>query len=316
MILPAKVLFIDSTHPILVEELERSGLDCDLRPGLTYESYREIVPAYTGVIVRSGITLDKDFLSKAAKLRFIGRVGAGLENIDVEYAEKNGIICLNAPEGNRDALAEHTVGMLLSLFNNLNRADREVRKGIWNREQNRGIEIMGKTVGIIGYGNMGSAFAGRLSGFGLRVIAYDKYKHNYADGFCEECSLEELMNESDIVSLHVPLTEETTWMADDRFMNSFRKAFWLINTSRGKVVRTSDLLNNLDSGQVRGAVLDVLEFEDRSLELETMKLPETFFRLAQYENVILSPHIAGWTQESKFKLAKVLADKIKNEFGL
>ena len=314
---PQKILFIDTTHPYLTDELRKCGFICDYLTDLTYDEYTEIIHNYTGIIIRSRIELDMKILQKATKLKFIGRVGAGLENIDVNFAQKNEIICLNAPEGNRDALAEHTVGMLLSLFNHLNRADKEVRIGEWNREKNRGTELMGKTVGIIGYGNMGSAFAKRLKGFDVNVIAYDKYRNNYSDEFCKETTLEEVKEQADVLSVHIPLNAETTYMVDDRFIQSFYKNICIINTSRGKVLNTTDLLKNLDSGTVYGAALDVLEYEDLSFEdLNNGKLPEPFYQLVEKQNVILSPHIAGWSIESKFKLAKVLVDKIKSEFGL
>ena len=237
-----------------------------------------------------------------------------MEGIDVSYAESHGIICLNSPEGNRDAVGEHTVGMLLSLMNHMNRADRQVRAGEWNREQNRGVEIRGKTVGIIGYGNMGSAFARRLSGFGCSVISYDKYKTGYSDGFTVESSLQDLFETADIVSMHVPLTEETRYMADTGFFRSFQKNIWFINTSRGMVVDTRDLAASLKSGKVKGAALDVLEYEDASFELLRSGVPEELKYLMNAENVVLTPHIAGWTEESKFKLAKVLVDKIIKAF--
>jgi len=314
---PQKILFIDTTHQYLPDELTKCGFICDYLTDLNYEGYSAIIHNYTGVIVRSGIKLDMGILLKANKLRFIGRVGAGLENIDVDFAREKGIVCMNAPEGNRDALAEHTVGMLLSLFNHLNRADKEVRQGLWNREKNRGIELMGKTVGIIGYGNMGSAFAKRLKGFDVNVIAFDKYKTNYSDQYCRETTLEEVKEEADILSIHVPLNTETTYMVNDQFINSFQKNICIINTSRGRVLNTADLLTNLDSGKVFGAVLDVLEYEDLSFEdLSEAKLPDPFYRLAENQDVILSPHIAGWSVESKLKLAKVLVEKIKRAFGL
>jgi len=314
---PQKILFIDTTHSYLPEELNKCGFICDHRTDLDYDAYADIIDDYYGIIIRSGIRLDQKILLKATKLKFIGRVGAGLENIDVGVALEKGIICLNAPEGNRDALAEHTMGMLLSLFNHLNRADREVRRGEWNREKNRGIELMGKTLGIIGYGNMGSAFAKRLIGFNVDVIAYDKYKINYSDEYCRETTLQEVKEKADIISLHVPFNSETSYMVNDRFINSFYKNICIINTSRGKIVNTADLLRNLDSGKVYGAALDVLEYEALSFEdIRSGNLPDIFRQLAVKQNVILSPHIAGWSVESNFKLANVLVEKIKRAFGL
>jgi D-3-phosphoglycerate dehydrogenase len=312
-----KVLFVDTTHPYLPEELTRLGFECDLPTGIDREGIEKIIHQYTGVIVRSRILFDELLLKKAINLRFIGRVGAGMEGIDVDYAVSKGIICLNAPEGNRDALAEHTTGMLLALFNKLLKADAEVRKGIWNREENRGMELMGKTIGIIGYGNMGSAFARRLNGFDVNVIAYDKYKNGYSDSFVVEKSLQDLKQEADIVSLHVPLTAETHYMVDELFIGQFRKKFYIINTSRGKVLKTTDLLQGIRTGKILGAVLDVIEFEDYTFEeLNKGSHSQVFQELVNSDKVILSPHVAGFSAESPYKMAKVLVGKIKSELGL
>jgi len=306
-----KVLFIDEVHPVLKEELTSLGLQCDFFPDYTRSEYKKIIHEYSGIILRSKITLDIDMLSAAAKLRFIGRVGSGMESIDVPYAESLGIRCLNSPEGNRDAVGEHTLGMLLSMINHINRADMQIRQGKWIREGNRGTEIKDKTIGIIGYGNMGSAFALRLKGFGSKVISYDKYKSGYSDGNTRESTMEYIFETADILSLHVPLTDETLYLVDDDFLKKFRNNLWLINTSRGKVVNTKDLVKHLKSGKVLGAALDVLEYEDSSFELLDDKMPEELRYLCKADNVVLTPHIAGWTVESKYKLAKVLADKIK-----
>lgn len=307
-----KILFIDTAHPYLMEELTRMGYQCDCFEDYNATDFKRIIHQYDGIIIRSKIKLNQDILSKASKLRFIARVGAGMENIDREYAESKGIICLNAPEGNRDAVGEHTLGMLLSLLNHLNRVDREVRRGIWIREGNRGTEIKGKTVGIIGYGNMGSAFAQRLKGFEAQVIAYDKYKTGYSNDLVTESTMDELFENTDILSLHVPLTEETDYLVNDDFLKKFKKNIYLINTSRGRVVKTADLVKNMQEEKVLGAALDVMEYEKLSFEnIETAKLPPAFQYLIQADNVILSPHIAGWTIESNYKLAKVLVDKIK-----
>lgn len=307
------MLFIDTTHPILKEELNRLGFQCDFFPDYKREDFERIISEYSGIIIRSKIILDSKILEKAKNLKFIGRVGAGMENIDVEFAEKKRIFCLNSPEGNRDAVGEHTLGMLLMLLNKLRKADSEVRDGIWKREENRGVEIKGKTVGIIGYGNTGSAFAKKLKGFETKVIAYDKYKSGYSDEFVTEVDLETIFKETDILSLHVPLTDETHYMVDNDFLQKFRKPIYLINTARGQVVKTSDLVINLKSARVLGAALDVLEYEKLSFEkLDKKNLPEDFRFLTNSANVVLSPHIAGWTYESHFKLAKVIADKVKN----
>jgi len=308
------ILFIDTVHPLIKEELSEHGFTCDLFPDYIKEDLGNIIDHYFGLIIRSRFKLDRAFLSKAGNLRFIGRVGAGMENIDVAYAENKGILCLNSPEGNRDAVGEHTVGMLLSLINHLNRADHQVRQGKWIREGNRGMEIKGKTVGIIGYGNMGSAFAQRLKGFDAKVISYDKYKSGYSDGNTIESTLQEVFELSDIVSIHVPLTEETNYMVNSWFLDRFRKQVYLINTARGAIVNIRDLVTAMKSGKVAGAALDVLEYEDDSFERLTENLPEEFKFLLEADNVILTPHIAGWTAESEYKLAKVLVDKIKLAF--
>lgn len=306
-----KVLFIDTAHPYLSDELTRIGFECVHYEGTSRKEIIEQLPLYTGVIVRSKIKLDADALKNAHLLRFIGRVGAGMENIDWQYAESKGIKCLNAPEGNRDAVAEHAMGMLLSLLNHLCRVNVEVRKGVWIREGNRGTEIKGKTIAIIGYGNTGGEFARRLSGFGARVIAYDKYKAGFSDQFVTEVQMDEVFNEADIVSLHVPLTEETNQLINAEYLFRFKKAIYVINTSRGQCVNTADLVDALESTKVKGAALDVLECENLSFEnLNTAELPEAFQKLFRSDKVILSPHIAGWTHESNYKLASVLVEKI------
>lgn len=312
-----RILFVDSAHPHLKNGLEKAGYVCDSDYISGIEQILEKIHLYTGIVIRSRFKLEKFFLEKTSHLKFIARVGAGMENIDVEFAESIGIKCLHAPEGNRDAVGEHALGMLLALFNNICRANTEVRNGKWLREGNRGIELNGKTVGIIGYGNMGSAFAQRLSGFGVKVLAYDKYKSNYSDSFAKESSLENIFEEADILSLHIPLTEETLFMVDDTFINHFKKNIYIINTARGKILKTADLVKNMKTGKVAGSCLDVLEYEKVSFEnLETSSLPEPFQYLIKSEKVILTPHIAGWTQESNFKLADVLVVKITNLIDL
>jgi len=309
-----KVLFIDYVHPMISAELTNHGFQCDYFPDYQRDDFMAIAGDYFGIIIRSKIKLDKEILERASHLKFIGRVGAGMEGIDVVYALGKGIQCFNSPEGNRDAVGEHTLGMLLSLMNCMNRADREVRLGKWIREGNRGVEIKGKTVGIIGYGNMGNAFARRLRGFEANVKAYDKYKDGYSDEFVHEATLDELFETTDILSMHVPLTPETRFMVNDAFLDKFRKKIWLINTSRGEVVKTSDLARHLQSGKVLGAALDVLEYEDASFEAISRSLPDDFKYLLESDNVILTPHIAGWTVESNLKLAQVLIEKIKIAF--
>jgi len=307
-----KVLFIDTTHPILNEKLEELGFQCDYFKDYQYEDYKSCIADYVGVVIRSKIKLDKPIIDKATNLKFIARVGAGLENIDVPYAQSKGIHCINSPEGNRDAVAEHALGMILALRNHLKRVDAEVRKGIWKREENRGFEMKGKIMGIIGYGNMGAAFAQRLQGFEMRVMAYDKYKSGFANQWVEEVELEEIFAESDILSFHVPLSEETQYMFNKKWISNMHKPFYLINTARGPVVNTQDLLDGIEEGKVLGAALDVLEFEGVSFEkLKEDHLPESYKKLLESNKVLLSPHIAGWTLESNIKLSSVIVDKVK-----
>jgi D-3-phosphoglycerate dehydrogenase len=301
---------------MIPEELIAHGFNCEFFQGKGKEDLMRSVQDYFGIIIRSRIILDEEILSKATELHFIGRVGAGMENIDVKYAESRGVQCFNSPEGNRDAVGEHATGMLLSLMNNLNRADRQVREGKWKREENRGTEVKGKTIGIIGYGNMGSAFAQRMLGFEATVISYDKYKKNYADGNTIETTLERIFESADIVSMHVPLTEETRFMCGKDFFERFKKNIWFINTSRGAIVNTGDLAELIRSGKVLGAALDVLEYEDSSFENLSVQFPDALRFLLASDKVILTPHIAGWTAESHFKLAKVLVDKILKAFEL
>jgi D-3-phosphoglycerate dehydrogenase / 2-oxoglutarate reductase len=306
-----KILFIDSNHPSLHQTLEKAGHVCHLHYDWTKEEIIQNIHLYDGIVIRSKIKITKDILDKATNLKFIARAGAGMENIDVAYAESKGIKCIHAPEGNRDAVGEHALAMLLALFNNMLRADKEVREGKWLREENRGVELMGKTVGIIGYGNMGSAFAERLKGFGVKLLVYDKYKTNFGNECIQESSLERIVDEADIVSLHLPLTAETERMINDTFINSFRNNIYIINTARGKCLNTDDLVMNLKSGKVLGACLDVLEYEMTSFEtLDVTMLPAAFQYLTKSDKVILSPHIAGWTIESHKKIAMVLAEKI------
>lgn len=306
-----KILFIDSNHPILHETLEKAGHTCDLHYKWTREEIIANIHFYDGIVIRSRIKINQEIIDAAVRLRFIARAGAGMENIDTTYAERKGILCLHAPEGNRDAVAEHALGMLLALFNNLCRANREVREGKWIREGNRGIELMGKTVGIIGYGNMGSAFAERLKGFGVKALAYDKYKKGFGSDFVQEVTLDKIFKEADVLSLHTPLTEETRDLINHAFIQQFSKNIFVINTARGKSLNTDDLVINLKSGKVLGACLDVLEYEMTSFEnLDITTLPQAFQYLIQSDNVMLSSHIAGWTQESNEKIARILAEKI------
>lgn len=310
-----KVLFIDSVHSILEERLIKLGVICDH----DYSSSKTLLEAkidnYQGVVIRSRVSIDKAFLDAATNLKFIARSGAGLENIDLDYAHQKGVKVINSPEGNMGAVGEHTLGTLLMLFNQLKKGDDEVRKGIWDREGNRGLELDGKTVGIIGYGYMGSSLAKKLSGFDCKIIAHDKYKTGFSTTLVQEVTLEELKQQADIISIHLPLTEETQYYIDSNFIKSVKKPFYLINTARGNHVKTTDLVDALESGKVLGACLDVLEYETKSFEVtDKDKLPQAFLYLTQSNKVILSPHVAGWTVESYIKLSSVLADKIEQVF--
>lgn len=306
-----KILFVDTVHPIFLEELGRSNFTCVDGSKLSVAEVLTNINEYEGLIIRSRFKIDKAFLDQASNLKFIARAGSGMENIDVAYAKKKGIKCLSAPEGNRDAVAEHAMAMLLSLLTNLYRADREVRQGIWKREENRGTELMYKSVGIIGFGNTGSEMAVRLSGFRMMTLAYDKYKKGFSNDYATECDMDGIFQEADIVSLHLPLTKETEYLVDKKFIDQFHKPIYLINTSRGAIVKTDDLVEALKNGKVLGACLDVLEYEKLSFEnLDDSNLPEAFKYLAKSEKVILSPHIAGWTHESNERISHILVEKI------
>ena len=303
-----KILLLDKNHPLITEQLSEKGFVLEEDFSSSYEQVLEKIHLYEGIIIRSRIPLDAHFLEKAKNLKFIARVGAGMENIDIAKAQKLGIKLINSPEGNKDAVAEHVIGTLLVLMNRLFISSNEVKKGIWLREENRGEEILGKTFGIIGYGNMGKAVAKRLSGFGCKTIFYD-IKPNLSDEFATQVSLQELQENADILSLHTPLTEDTLYMIDEEFISKMKKNFYFINTARGKNLKTSALVNALKSGKIKGACLDVLEYEKTSFEnLETKNKDLEY--LLNSEKAIITPHIAGWTHESKIKLAQVIVDKI------
>lgn len=306
-----KILHIDSNHPLLWDQLEKAGFQNEADFDSTIAEIEAKIHNYQGIVIRSRFKIDKDFIDKATNLQFIARVGAGLESIDCDYAVSKNIHLIAAPEGNRNAVGEHALGMLLSLMNKLNRADKLVREGHWVREGNRGYELDGKTVGLIGYGNMGKSFAKKLRGFDVAVLCYDILP-NVGDGNAKQVSLAELQSEADVLSLHIPWTPDTDKMVNSDFINAFAKPFWFINTSRGKNVVTDDLAEALKSGKILGAGLDVLEYEKLSFEnlfIDSEK-PKAFDYLLQAENVLLTPHIAGWTFESHAKLAQVIADKI------
>lgn len=307
-----KILIIDEMHLSIIPMLEKIGHQVTYLPKITRAEILDSVSDYEGLIIRSKTPMDRELLEKAGNLKFIGRAGAGLDQIDLDYIVERGIKLFHAAKGNRDAVAEHAVGGLLALFNQVIKADAEVRKGIWDREGNRGHELMGKTVGIIGYGNMGKAFSKRLRGFGVNILAYDKYKMDFGDDLVQEVIWEKLKSEADILSIHVPLTPETRNFFTLEELASFGKPFWLINTARGEVVSFAALNAALDRGILRGAVLDVLENEKFQQFSPSQKAE--FEKLAERENVIFSPHIAGWTFESYKKINKVLVKQIKKAF--
>jgi len=310
-----KILHLDTNHPLLIEQFDALGFENHEDYSSTKQEVEKKIHVYDGVIIRSRFTIDASFLDKATNLKFIGRVGAGLENIDRAYASQKDIFLASAPEGNRNAVGEHTLGMLLSLMNNLNKGYREIRKGIWDREGNRGAELDGKTVGIIGYGNMGKAFAKKLKGFEVEVICFD-IVGGVGNDDARQVGILELQQKSDVISLHVPQTELTIGMVNSTFIEAFQKPFWLLNTARGKCVVTKDLVSALKSGKILGAGLDVLEYEKKSFDFGDffMNKPKPFKYLRKANNVILSPHVAGWTIESHQKLAQTIVDKIKAEF--
>jgi D-3-phosphoglycerate dehydrogenase len=312
-----KILHVDQNHPLLIEQLEKQGFQNEVDTTSTYEELLSKIKDYQGVVIRSRIPFDKQLIAQANNLNFIARVGAGMENIDVEAAQKNNIRLFNAPEGNRNAVGEHAMGLMLSLMNNFQKSTAEVGQGKWLREENRGLEIEGKKIGIIGYGNAGKAFAQKLKGFDCDVFCHD-IKINVSNENAQQISLKSLLALADIISLHIPLTDETKYLVDQHFIQQVKKPFWLINTARGQCVKTADLVAALQSGKIRGAGLDVLEYEKTSFEdlfADKNNLPPDFKYLVNAQNVIITPHIAGWTQESKVKLAQTIVDKIVAHFA-
>ncbi|MBI1300676.1 MAG: phosphoglycerate dehydrogenase [Alphaproteobacteria bacterium] len=306
------VLIIDLMHSSIVPLLESEGFSVDYRPDISRKEILDSIGKYTGLVIRSKTPIDRPLLERAHQLAFVARAGAGLDNIDVDYLEANRIALYHAPEGNRDAVGEHAVGMLLALFNKFSQADNQVRKGIWDREANRGEEIAGKTVGIFGYGNMGRAFAQRLRGFDARVLAFDKYVTGFGDEFVEECSFEKIQQEADILSIHVPLTAETRFFFTVNVLERFAKPIYLINTGRGEVISFDTLNEALSRNLIKGACLDVLENE--RLHALSPGQQISFRRLAERPNVLFSPHVAGWTIESYEKINKVLVAKIAGKW--
>lgn len=310
-----KVLHLDTNHQLLIEEFSKLGFENHEDYTSSKKEIQKKIKNYDGIVIRSRFPIDAEFLDAAINLKFIGRVGAGMENIDVSYAKQKNVFLANAPEGNRNAVAEHSLGMLLSLMNRMYKSHREVRKGKWDREGNRGTELDGKTVGIIGYGNTGKAFAKKLQGFDVAIICYDIIG-GVGDTNARQVGILELQQKADVISLHVPQTELTIGMVNTEFINAFQNPFWLLNTARGKCVITEDLVEGLKSKKILGAGLDVLEYEKKSFDFEDwfVNKPKPFKYLRKASNVLLTPHVAGWTIESKEKLAQTIVDKIKAEF--
>lgn len=303
-------LIIDLMHESIIPLLQEIGWQVDYRPEIKREEILKSIHQYEGLIVRSKTNIDQEIIDRAGKLEWIGRAGAGLDQLDVEALAARNIRIVNAPEGNRDALAEHAIAILLGLFNKVHLADRQIRQGTWDRESNRGVELMGKTVGIIGYGFMGQAFARRLQGFGVEALAYDKYKTHYGDAFAKEVGMDEMYEKTDVLSLHVPLTEETRFMLDHTYLQKFKKDIYLLNTARGKNISFQTLVEALESGKIKGAALDVLENE--KIRQFTPEQQHYFDLLTRYDNVIFTPHVGGWTYESYEKINQTLIAKIKS----
>jgi len=302
-----RILIADKLHPLFREEALKLGYEVDDLPGITREETLAIIGRYSGIAIRTKFRIDEELIRAGQNLRFIARAGAGMDNIDLNTAAAQNIVCINAPEGNRDAVGEHAIGMLLSIMNNLRKADQEVRNGIWDREGNRGIELRDRTVAIIGYGFMGQSFARKLAGFGVQVIAYDKYKTGFSDSFAKEVSMEQIVKQADVLSFHIPLTRETRQMVDDEYLFHFRKPIILLNTARGEIVNTSAVLNAIESGKIIGAGLDVLEVE----KFPNLDELAWFNQLRNNEKVLLSPHVAGWSVESYKRISEVLAEKLR-----
>jgi len=300
------ILIVDDVHPIFMEMATAKGYQCDYKPLIKADEALQIIGDYAGLVIRSKFRVDKQVIDAGANLRFVARAGAGMDNIDEAYAAEKGISLINAPEGNSDAVGEHAIGLLLSLMNNLNKGDAEIRGGSWQREANRGFELKGKTVGIIGYGHMGHSFARKLSGFQVDVIAYDKYKTGFSDRYAREVSMEDIVKHSDVLSLHIPLTPETNGLVDDEYLFHFKKPIFFINTSRGKTAKVSAVLNAIKQGKILGAGLDVLEVEKFPALAEQVWFDE----LRQNGRVLLSPHVAGWTFDSYRKISEVMAEKL------
>lgn len=305
-----RILIVDDIHPVFIEMVQAAGFLVDYRPSWTYEDTLLCIADYHVLVLRSKFKVNAELIDLATNLKVIARAGAGMDNIDVDYAGYKNIKLISANEGNCDAVAEHMLGMLLSLLNNLGIGDAEIRKGIWKREENRGTELSGKTVGLIGYGNNGQAMARKLFGFGVKVLAYDKYRVDYSDAFAQEATMATVFDESDILSLHIPLTKETEGLINKIYISQFRKSFYLLNGSRGGISDMEAIVHGLEQRKIIGAAFDVLPIED----FPALNSASWFGELKKYPNVILSPHVAGWTVESYFKIARVLAEKLLKVF--
>lgn len=310
-----KIALLDDIHPIVIETLEKHNCKIINHKETSYEEFKKVIADYQGILLRSRLKMNKELLEHAKNLKFIGRPGAGLENIDLDYCASQNIQVFRSPEGNMDAVGEHALGMLFTLFNNLNKSINEVKKGIWLREENRGIELKGKTVGILGYGFMGKTFAKKLLGLDVKIIAYDKYISNFGNDLIKEVTIEELFEQTDILSIHTPLTQETIGMINKSFISNFKKSIYIINTARGKSLVTKDIVELIEAKKVLGVCLDVLEYESSSFEfLEKNNIPQPLNYLLNSPKAVLTPHIAGWTHEAKFKMGKVLVEKIISSF--
>lgn len=303
-----KILIVDDLHPAFKQGAERMGFVVDDRPEISYQEVLQIIGDYAGLVIRTKFFVGEQLLKAAANLKFIARAGAGMDNIDEKIAKEKEIACINASEGNRDAVGEHAIAMLLSLMNNLCKSDIEIRSNIWDREGNRGFELKGKTVGIVGYGHTGKSFARKLKGFEVNVLAYDKYNTGFSDENAGEASMEEIVKHADVLSLHIPLTAETRQMVNDEYFFHFRKPIFFLNTARGEIVNTRAVLNAIRSGKILGAGLDVLEIE----KFPSLKEQNWFNDLIENGKVLLSPHVAGWTFDSYRKISEVLVEKLKN----
>jgi D-3-phosphoglycerate dehydrogenase / 2-oxoglutarate reductase len=303
-----KVLIIDEVHELLINGLVARGVKVNYQPKANRNDLLHLIADFEGLIVRTKTIIDKEVFNKATKLCFIGRAGAGLDNIDTTVAKEQGVAVFNAGEANADAVGEHTLAMMLNLFAKINKADSEVRKGIWDRKGNTGVELRGKIIGVVGFGNTGNAVARKLRGFGVNTLVFDKYLSSYSTAYALEASLEQIFNQADVLTLHVPLTSETNHLVNGNFISKFKKSFWLFNLSRGKVVNTNDLINAIEEGKILGAGLDVLENE----QLQTLNKEEQieFNYLINSDKVLLSPHVGGWTNESYYKISEVLLKKI------